>query len=161
MLEWIKSVNLGLDDNYISCLLGLDDIPEIRHIGSDMWADFIVGEMKLYSNNENTIFFGLRDANSSNLLIGVVECQIDKNSDTGYLVGGYIRTNYRFWNLMSALIELCEEWVKLKGCVYMYSNCYVENDASYNLHIKNGYKVYRQDEDNFWFKKSLIQEVKV
>lgn len=61
------------------------------------------------------------------------------SSPVGYLEGIYIEEPYRNKGFASQLVKACEEWTIQQGCTESASDIEIDNDESYEFHLKNGF----------------------
>lgn len=56
-----------------------------------------------------------------------------------YLEGIYVKKNYRLTGISKVLIAECEKWAIKNHCQEIASDCELENHASFQFHVKNGF----------------------
>ncbi|MFF2483105.1 aminoglycoside 6'-N-acetyltransferase [Paenibacillus sp. NPDC058071] len=62
------------------------------------------------------------------------------SSPVGYVEGIYVKPPHRLKGISKELVRRGERWTKEKGCVQMGSDIEQGNDASYQFHLKAGFK---------------------
>lgn len=62
-----------------------------------------------------------------------------ENSPVGFLEGIFIREGYRKKGYAKALLTACENWTKEKGISEFASDCELDNDISFQFHMKTGF----------------------
>ena len=70
----------------------------------------------------------------------------------GYLEAIYVSPAYRLCGIASALVALCETWVRENGCNEFLSDCLLDNTDSYKFHIRVG---FAETERCIFFRKEL------
>ena len=60
-------------------------------------------------------------------------------SKVGYLEGIFVRPEHRKKGIAKELVTECEKWAKQMGCKEFASDCKLENQDSYNFHLKIGF----------------------
>lgn len=61
------------------------------------------------------------------------------SSPVGYLEGIYVEKDYRKQGIASALVKACEEWAKSLGCSEFASDIEMDNQESFEFHLKYGF----------------------
>ena len=61
------------------------------------------------------------------------------SSPVGYLEGIYIEEPYRNKGFASQLVKACEAWSIEQGCKEFASDIEIDNNESYEFHLKNGF----------------------
>lgn len=90
--------------------------------------------------------------------IGFVECSIRKTAEgcdtnnVGYIEGWFVDETLRRQGLGRKLIQVAEDWAKMRKCKEMASDCEYHNEISQKVHIALGYK---ETNRLIHFKKSL------
>jgi len=64
----------------------------------------------------------------------------------------YVRSTYRLPSAASALVALCEDWARDRGCREFLSDCLLDNADSHRFHSKLGFV---ETERNIFFRKEL------
>jgi aminoglycoside 6'-N-acetyltransferase I len=77
---------------------------------------------------------------------------IESDGDFGYLEAVYVKPDYRMNGIAVALVRLCEEWAKKRGCREMVSDCLLHNTDSYLFHLRIGFS---ETERCIFFRKEL------
>lgn len=62
------------------------------------------------------------------------------SNPVAYLEGIFVKENYRNKGIAQRLVTECEQWAKEQNCIEFASDCELENKASYNFHLKSGFK---------------------
>lgn len=100
----------------------------IEYLSSDKSCIFLDYE------NENLVAFS-----QVSLRYEYVEGTI--SSPVAYLEGIFVKENYRNKGIAHLLVKECEKWARENNCKEFASDCELENEISYNFHLKNGFKV--------------------
>ena len=61
------------------------------------------------------------------------------SNPVGYLEGIYVRPEYRGRGAARALVSLCEDWSRARGCAEFASDCELDNTDSLRFHLKIGF----------------------
>ena len=126
-----------------------EDIRAITEFGLKLYGPENTFE-SLYKENEEILSSEsqiLFLAEDNDKIIGFADCSLrdDYVEGThggviGYLEGIYIDPPYRMKGIAKALVSLCEDWAREKGCKEFASDCELYNDESYRFHLKIGFK---------------------
>lgn len=123
------------------------DSPKIASMAILMWEEHTLESLteefaQILKSDDSAIFMAV----SENETIGFAQCQLrhdyvegTKSSPVGYLEGIYVKQEYRKQGYAKELLAKCEEWVLEKGCTEFASDCELDNDASFQFHIKMGF----------------------
>ena len=57
----------------------------------------------------------------------------------GHLDTIFVLSDYRKQGIAQALVSMCEEWARERGCVEFSSDCDLDNDGSLAFHLKVGF----------------------
>lgn len=95
-------------------------------------------------SDENKVFF---IANKMSESTGFAFCGLrtdyvegTNSSPVGYLEGVYVKSKCRRKGIAKKLVKSCEEWIKSKGCSEFASDCEIQNENSFQFHLKLGFK---------------------
>lgn len=79
--------------------------------------------------------------------IGFAQCQLrhdyvegTTSSPVGYLEGIYVMKSFRKQGYAKRLVAECEAWAKGKGCKEFASDCELDNEESFAMHIRLGFQ---------------------
>jgi len=135
-------------------IAGRDDLDLITELSILMQRDDYCGEDTddvLYSRNERDLqnpnmamfiaFDGDRAIGFSHVLIRH-EWFWSESEDgpVGYLETVFVCREYRKLGIAQALVAICENWSREKGCVEFASSCDLDNASSLAFHMKSGFR---------------------
>ena len=94
------------------------------------------------ANPNNMIFLAFL----SDFAVGFAYCALrydyvegTNGGNVGYLEGIYVRPEYQRQGIARALVTLCEDWSRTRGCCEFASDCELGNTASLNFHLHLGF----------------------
>jgi aminoglycoside 6'-N-acetyltransferase I len=94
-------------------------------------------------NGENAIFLYIVD----DCAVGFAQCQFRRDyvegtetSPVGYLEGVYVEAAYRRKGYARQLVQVCEDWVRSRGCTEFASDCELNNTDSLSFHLNYGFR---------------------
>ncbi len=124
------------------------DYEDIAILANQLWANSDLDELKQeflndLSSLENSIFLCYKDDKP----VAFVDCRLRydyvegaKTTPVAYIEGIYVKEKYRNQGIARQLIENCEQWARKHGCHELASDCEINNNDSFNFHIKSGFK---------------------
>lgn len=113
-----------------------------------MWTEPTIEELTedfeaLLCNDKAAIFL----LTIENEAAGFAQCQLrhdyvegTESSPVGYLEGILVKEKYRNQGYAKELLKKCEEWAKEQGCTEFASDCELDNDTSFQFHMKMGFE---------------------
>lgn len=125
----------------------VEDCTIVAQFASLLWPGHKLEEFessfrKLAQSDRATVLIAFKDE----VAIGFAQCQLrtdyvegTSTSPVGYLEGLFVEEAYRHLGYGRLLVAHCEQWAKEKGCVEFASDCELENEQSYHVHIKLGF----------------------
>lgn len=63
-----------------------------------------------------------------------------KGGPVGYLEGIYVMPEFRLSGVARALVAMCEDWARERGCSEFASDCEIENVESFRFHLNIGFR---------------------
>lgn len=124
------------------------DYEDIAILANQLWANSDLDELKQeflndLSSLENSIFLCYKDDKP----VAFVDCRLRydyvegaKTTSVAYIEGIYVKEKYRNQGIARQLIENCEQWARKHDCHELASDCEINNNDSFNFHIKSGFK---------------------
>jgi len=103
------------------------DVEVERIIANPRWAVFL-------ARDERDEVIGFLETNLREYADGA------ETSPVGYLEGLYVEANYRQRGIARSLIEKGEQWARSQGCTEIASDCLIDNDVSFQVHTRMGYR---------------------
>lgn len=127
----------------------MEDSMDVVRLTSLLWPGHNVEEFKIETEqlikNENAIVYLAYGPLGEP--IGFAQCQIrtdyvegTSTTPVGYLEGLLVKETFRKSGIAKQLVKHCEDWSILKGCREFASDCELDNEESYNVHLKLGFK---------------------
>ena len=125
------------------------EIRDVVSLASLLWPGHNNDEFKqeieqLINNEDAVVFLAFGQTGEA---IGFAQCQIRSDyvegtstTPVGYLEGLYVKELFRKTGIAKQLVKQCEDWSSLKGCREFASDCELDNQESYNVHLKLGFK---------------------
>jgi aminoglycoside 6'-N-acetyltransferase I len=77
---------------------------------------------------------------------------IELGGTFGYLEAVYVKPEYRKNGIAAALVKLCEDWARARGCREFASDCLLDNTDSYLFHLRIG---FTETERCIFFRKEI------
>lgn len=126
----------------------LEDAKTVAGLAIQMWEsntmEGLTEEFYEYIKMENcAVFLALLDG----LVIGFAKCGLRHDyvegtdtSPVGYLEGIFVTEEYRNRGAAKAMLEVCQEWAKERGCTEFASDCELVNEDSLKFHLKMGFE---------------------
>ena len=115
-----------------------------EHCGEDSYDEILVQSKAILTNPEEAMFIafdGLKAAGFSRVFIRREWCWTENdNGPFGSLNIIYVRPDYRGKGVASALVKMCGDWSRNKGCVEFASDCDLDNAGSLAFHLGIGFK---------------------
>ena len=124
-----------------------NDSRTIANLAIQMWTEHTIEDLaadleEILSSNESAIFL----LSIENEVVGFAQCQLrhdyvegTDSSPVGYLEGIFVQEEYKKQGYAKELLKKCEEWAKEKGCTEFASDCELDNDTSFQFHMKMGF----------------------
>lgn len=127
--------------------LTIEDLDELVNLVRMLWPDHSKESLKREFSDilksQNAAIFGKGQKGE---LCGFSQCQLrtdyvegTSSSPVGYLEGIFVKEEYRQKGIAKALCSACETWIKIKGCHEFASDCEIDNQESYEMHLKLGF----------------------
>lgn len=125
-----------------------EDYLIVAKLANQLWSNHLLEdlekEFKEYLiSNKTRIYIYYKDSEP----IAFVQCclryeYVEGTSSTpvAYLEGIFVKENYRNKGIAKELVAECEKWAKEHNCVEIASDCELENEKSYNFHLKSGFR---------------------
>lgn len=126
----------------------VEDAKTVAGLAIQMWEsntmEGLTEEFYEYIKTENcAVFLALLDG----LVIGFAKCGLRHDyvegtdtSPVGYLEGIFVTEEYRNRGAAKAMLEVCQEWAKERGCTEFASDCELVNEDSLKFHLKMGFE---------------------
>lgn len=124
-----------------------EDCTIVAKLALLLWSGHMLEEFeesfrKLAQSDRANVFLAFKDENA----IGFAQCQLRSDyvegtstSPVGYLEGLFVEESYRHMGYARVLVDHCEQWAKEKGCLEFASDCEIDNDQSYHVHLNLGF----------------------
>lgn len=126
----------------------IDDIETIIELSKNIFTscdhDELYRDYKHIFENSNRSQFFLKEVDNKEIGFSLCQLRYDyvegcKSNPVGYLEGIYVDENYRHKGYAKELLDACISFAKASGCTEFASDCDIDNDASYNFHLANGF----------------------
>lgn len=126
----------------------LQETKVVANLALLLWPDHTLEEMEqdmnhAIVNNHSIIFL----AYHNNEAIGFAQCQLryddvegTSSNPVGYLVGLFVKEEFRKQGFAQKMTRACEKWAKDNGCSEFASDCEIENEISLAMHLKLGFE---------------------
>ena len=115
-----------------------------ENCGKDEYTEILNMTREVLTNPERTMFIafcGDKPAGFSHVYIRNEWCWTEhENGPFGYLDTIYVHPDYRKKGVAQALVKLCEDWSRERGCVEFASDCDCDNMGSLAFHLGSGFK---------------------
>ena len=137
------------------------DITTLTELLCELYENYsyeeLLVENKLHFADGSQAFFLAYDAANP---IGVCHGALRKeyvngkayDGTVGYLEAIYVRPGFRLKGIAAALVTKCEDWADENSCKEFLSDCLLDNNDSYNFHLKIGFS---ETERCIFFRKEL------
>lgn len=125
----------------------IEDLDVLTDLAIRLWENHEFDELKkeletLVTNKEAVCFLKYIEDKP----IGFAQCRLrhdyvegTETSPVGYIEGVYVLYEYRRRHVAKELVEACEKWTKEQNCTQIASDCELNNEMSYQFHLKMGY----------------------
>lgn len=123
------------------------DIRNVSELALVLWPKHLLEELEEDMSNyilgeDSAVFIKYYE----DIPVGFAQCTLRRDyvegcesSPIGYLEGIFVREDYRKKDIGRQLVQSCEEWSKLKGCIDFASDCEINNIGSFYFHKKVGF----------------------
>jgi len=115
-----------------------------ENCGEDEYDEILNASKEVLTNPEKAMFIAFDGDNAvgfSHVYMRREWCWTEnENGSFGYLDTVYVRSKYRKSGIAHALVAMCEDWARNKGCVEFASDCDLDNEGSRAFHAKLGFK---------------------
>lgn len=126
----------------------IEEIQDVAQLALLLWPEHtlpeLVEEMKAIISQEDAVVFLAYEDHDP---IGFAQCQLrydyvegTSTSPVGYLEGIFVKKPYRKQGVARKLVEACERWARARGCQEFASDCELDNEESYQVHLRLGFK---------------------
>lgn len=123
------------------------DAHAVASLALQLWPNHTLEEfteeMTQLLKEENAAIFLAYDDDRA---VGFAQCQLrtdyvegTDSSPVGYLEGLFVMEEYRQQGYARQLVEQCEQWAKLRGCLEFASDCEWDNEESLRVHLQLGF----------------------
>lgn len=118
------------------------DLEALANLAVLLWENHMVQDLinefsEIMSSGEARFFLKYEQ----DIPVGFAQCQLrndyvegTETSPVGYLEGIFVREEFRHKGYAAELLNACEEWARMKGCIEFASDCEINNRRSFDFH---------------------------
>ncbi len=135
------------EQSFIIWQVGLGSIEDFIEMAGTLFettTDVLLPEyQELLRREDAVIFVAYEDQRA----VGFAQCELRSDyvegtttSPVGYLEGIYVKPEYQKQGIAKQLLVQCENWARQMGCQEFGSDCTLDNEASYQFHLAEGFQ---------------------
>ncbi len=122
-----------------------DDFNEWLDLALKLWSDCSAADLTNILHSPREAGFLARDDDGNaiafiNLSLRYEYVPDATQSPVAYVEGIYVKDEYRNQGIGTALIQYAEQWARDRGCIELAADALIENTASYEFHLKAGFR---------------------